>query len=127
MTFEEIEKRIKNDSEWGVYDIEPSLLNGATRISNGIRLALNEGGEPIKTSPFTPATIDLSEFIKNEPLYNELKECASRFIGGDFGTFYEYGDPVIEGREYGEYKTGFGVIQIHREGDVVVVYLPFER
>lgn len=136
ITFEEIESRIINGNEWGLFDVNPAKFGGITRISNGIRLALTDGGEKIQLPPakVVRLTDDYFNNLPNdgESLLCELAKVGQKFYNGDFGTMYGYDEKPIHGREWGEYETTFGRVMVHREQDkagcyVVVCFLPFER
>lgn len=68
----------------------------------------------------------------------EIETAIDRFLSGDWGSFYEPGEHVCPGHEYGQYpsalgsETHNGSIMIHREPNPVfpwnvVVYFQFER
>ena len=69
-----------------------------TVLSNGVDYAIRQGV--------------LSE--------SDIDELLDRFDHGDYGSYYDLGDPVIPGKEKGEYDVGFdeedAVIRINRLG-----------
>lgn len=111
MTYEEIEERIRETESFAIYSLTENEINGINRISEGIRLALMEDDDT----------------IKNTKLIKEFEKCSSRFNTGDYGTFYERDEHPTNGKEWGEYHTSIGNIWIHREGENVVLFFPFER
>lgn len=38
----------------------------------------------------------------------DINELLNKFDNGDYGSYYDLGDPVLPGKEKGEYEVGFG-------------------
>ena len=69
---------------------------------------------------------------------SELESAIARFMNGDWGTFYDFDEEPIKGKEYGCYPSSFGdnmqngAIMVHREQNPMipwelVAYFQFER
>lgn len=56
-----------------------------------------------------------------------LRNCAKRFLSGDFGEFYAEGDIPVVGSEYGSYSDGLLCVWFKRELGRIVVFFPYEH
>lgn len=64
---------------------------------------------------------------------SDIQSALTKFISGDYGSFYGSGENATAGNEYGEYKSKYGdsadtgAIMLHREAGTIKIYFQFER
>lgn len=111
MTYQEIYDHVINNGFRRHFDCAlPGAIYGTDDVSEGILYASSD-----------------EEFVK------QTSDAAKRFYSGDFGDFYQFDWDIgkmerpFPGREYGEYPSKYGPIQVHREIFRTVIYFPFER
>lgn len=100
--FIEIKEEIQNNNLFGTYMYEGLEV----LISSGIKMMLE----------------------KDEKFKKDVEKALEEFENNNFGNMYEYGEKIIHGNEYGEYKSCINEnIYIHRENNIITIYFLFER
>lgn len=112
ITIKDIEKYVKQNG----FGLNPCYGFKADFISEGIAYVLRQ-----------TQTENTGMVGKTHPFYLELYNACERFDNGDFGDMYDFGEEVIRGNEWGNYRTCIDEIKIHRENGQVTVFFNFER